>query len=650
MILLTNCKIKMKKYIALLLILVFYTTHSNDNIKKFQTNEIIVISEDKQIQKSTCISELEINSSDRNKYFTLDALLNEINGIHSTRNSKNEGYFRLRGIDQRQIGIFFDGIPIVNQYDGMVDLSLYSLTAASKVSVSKGLSSSLYGANNLGGSINIITDNVFNNNTINAQLNFGDLSKNIGLKVKQKFGNLYITFVGDYNNFDNFNSSYKLETANPTIKNSYSKSYSGFLKVANQLGNTFLHSLSVMYGRGEKGIPVNMQTTKPRFWKMPEWNNILTSYGTYTELTNGVLLKTNIYATNSRNVIDSYDDSTYTTQQSKSAFHSIQEYYKFGGLAILEINWEKFEQTKFAFSLIRDFQNQQANISDPWKEFRSQVLSISAEQNFAFGNFGGLIGTNYDLLTPLYANSATLRKAEDFLNYQLGLHYTINNFNIYSNYSHKSRFPTLKEFYAEVIGANKPNPDLNSEFADNYELGVRTNLFDNLNIRTSLYANYVKNLIDITVIKDNTRQFINVGKVLFTGLELELIYTIFDFVIKYGLNYQKSENQTEGASTKTMPLRPEYISDFAISRYFDFGLNAEIQLQSYYNQKAFNSDKKTYFDLPNYNLLNVYLSYKVLKNISMNATFFNIFDELYYSDWGYPQYGFNFNFGVGINF
>ena len=73
-------------------------------------------------------------------------------------------------------------------------------------------------------------------------------------------------------------------------------------------------------------------------------------------------------------------------------------------------------------------------------------------------------------------------------------------------------------------------------------------------------------------------------------------------------------------------------------------------MQSYFNQFAYNADKKLYFKLPDYNLLNVLISYKIFKNLSLNATFLNILDELYYSDWGYPQLGFNFNFGIRLNY
>ena len=640
----------MKKFFFLLVFInTIYCLCSKDSVKTFTTNEIIVLANDKQIEKTTSLTELIIKNEHRNKYATLDNFLNEINGVRSIRNAKNEGYFLLRGFEQRQIGIFFDGIPIVNQFDGMVDLSQFSLFPVSKITVSKGLSSALDGANNLGGSINIITDNIFYKNEINAYINYGNIFQNLGAKIKQRFGPFYFFVAIDYSDFDNFKTSSRFN-GDKVISNSYLNSYNGFVKTVNQIGKSFIHSLTITYGEGRKGIPVNREALAPRFWKMPEWRNIITNYATDFSLFDRVIIKTNIFLTQFRNIIDSYDDSTYSSQKSKFAFHSTQEYSKIGGAAIAEVNWENFERTKIAFSLINDKQYQQLNTNEPWKDYRSQLLSVSLEQNFAFGNFGGLLGLIYDKLIPTYADGAVLRAPEAFLNYQAGLNYSDKDLTIYSNYAHKSRFPTLKEFYSEVIGNNIPNPNLKSEFSDNFELGVKTNLIKNLTIRTSFYANYVKNLIDIVVFEDKTRQFINIGKVLFKGIEMDIDYTLFNFLIKVCINYQEAENKTPGAKSKILPLRPKYNTNLTISRNFDFGFNTQIQLLSYFNQFAYNYDKKEYFRLPNYNLLNVSLSYNLLNNLELNSTFMNVLDELYYYDWGYPQVGFNFNLGLKLCF
>ncbi len=640
----------MKKLIIFMLFLLYCSLFSSEEPKVFHLNEIIVVSEDKQIEKSTSIIDFTITKIARNQYFTLDNLLNEISGIRSLRNSKNEGYFRLRGFDQRQVGVFFDGVPIVNQYDGMIDLSLFSVVPISKVTVSKGISSTLYGANNLGGSINFVTDNIFKVNLIEANLNYGNFTRHLSLKASQKFKDFYFLVAGDYLNGKNFTSSTEYLGNRFEIPNSHLSLFSGFAKVVHQVSNNFLHSIVFLHGSGEKGIPPNLEANKPRFWKMPEWNNEIINYSLNAQIWDNISVKSMLFITTIGNVIDSFDDSTYTTQKTRAAFHSTQKYTKIGGSAIFDIRWNKFEQTKIAFSLHRDIQEQQANTTEPWKMFRSQLFSLSAEQNFSFGLFGGLIGLSYDVLRPLYANGSNLRASEDFLNYQFALNYSPEYLNFFINYSHKSRFPTLKEFYAEVIGANKPNPNLRSEFSDNFELGIRALVVENISFRTCFYYNFVRDLIDIVTLEDKSRQFVNIGNALFAGIEFEANCNINDYLVSLNLNYLKSENKSPNTNSKILPLRPKFSSNLSITKLFAFGLNVQVQVQSNYEQFAFNSDKKEFFKLPDYNLLNLTLSYQLLKGFEVNATFLNILDELYYSDWGYPQAGFSFNIGFSLSF
>ncbi|MFN3782038.1 MAG: TonB-dependent receptor domain-containing protein, partial [Candidatus Kapaibacteriota bacterium] len=131
---------------------------------------------------------------------------------------------------------------------------------------------------------------------------------------------------------------------------------------------------------------------------------------------------------------------------------------------------------------------------------------------------------------------------------------------------------------------------------------------------------------------------------------LELNGNIGDFLIGFYFNYLKSENKSPNASTKIIPLRPKFSSNLSLTKLFAFGLYVQVRVESIYEQFAFNSDKREFIKLPDYNLLNLTLSYKFLKGFEVNATFLNILDELYYSDWGYPQAGFNFNIGFGLYF
>lgn len=63
----------------------------------------------------------------------------------------------LRGMRSEQLLVLRDGIPLTNPQNGVVDLNLVSPSAAERIEVVRGGLSSLYGANALGGVVNIIS-------------------------------------------------------------------------------------------------------------------------------------------------------------------------------------------------------------------------------------------------------------------------------------------------------------------------------------------------------------------------------------------------------------------------------------------------------------------------------------------------------------
>ena len=71
--------------------------------------------------------------------------------------SRNELQVRVRGFDNRQVPVFYDGIPIYIPYDGNLDLGRFLTSNLDSIEVSKGYTSLLQGPNQMGGSINLTT-------------------------------------------------------------------------------------------------------------------------------------------------------------------------------------------------------------------------------------------------------------------------------------------------------------------------------------------------------------------------------------------------------------------------------------------------------------------------------------------------------------
>src|SRR6185295_9268465 len=70
---------------------------------------------------------------------------------------RRERLVTVRGFSSRQVPLFIDGIPVYVPYDGNVDLARFGVDYVSKIVVSKGLTSLLYGPNILGGAVNVVS-------------------------------------------------------------------------------------------------------------------------------------------------------------------------------------------------------------------------------------------------------------------------------------------------------------------------------------------------------------------------------------------------------------------------------------------------------------------------------------------------------------
>lgn len=70
---------------------------------------------------------------------------------------RGEPGFFIRGFNEQKVGIFIDGIPVHSIYDRQTDWAQFGIYDTELIQISKGYVSSLYGANTMGGAINIVT-------------------------------------------------------------------------------------------------------------------------------------------------------------------------------------------------------------------------------------------------------------------------------------------------------------------------------------------------------------------------------------------------------------------------------------------------------------------------------------------------------------
>ena len=121
-------------------------------------------------ESPTTISEMTAEQIQSHSVNNLGEALELLPGVHfRVGRSKIEEQVTVRGFEQEKVLILMDGIPVSIPYEGQINLGDIPVQNIAKITLIKGLSSVLYGANGMGGVINIITKHGEEKPSLSAQ-------------------------------------------------------------------------------------------------------------------------------------------------------------------------------------------------------------------------------------------------------------------------------------------------------------------------------------------------------------------------------------------------------------------------------------------------------------------------------------------------
>jgi iron complex outermembrane recepter protein len=622
----------------------FILAQERDSVVRYNMGEIEIKAE-RDIKLNTIeVDQKEIQNW--NAFSAFDAVQYN-SGFYASVSGKNEAQLSIRGFDQRQISVMIDGAPIYIPYDGSFDLNAIQLAGFSKISISKNTPSILYGPNSMGGSINLVSENPVKQ--LSARLTYQNgSSQNLSLGVNGTFSNFYWNAAFGFSESDGFKLPGSFSTtANEDGEKRDNSSYnakSGLIRIGTRLFENLNLSFSFNYIDNERDVPVNIFTTRPRYWKYTEWNKALANIMFNSAISSAVTLKGNIFYEKFDNVLNSFDDDTYTSQTRRYAFQSTYDDRSYGLNLSSYIKTDILPLTKIIFLYKRDEHKEQGNIGFPFKSYEAEIITAGIEEEYSLSDdLKTVIGISYDRMNPVFADDAPLRSSNSFFNGNIGFNYKLNdNLNLYANASRKSRFPTLKEFYSELLGSYEANPDLSSEQSYSYELGAVTDL-SGVNLSAALFFNDVKDLIQIVTLGENVRQYQNINKAALIGFEFDIRYNLA--FVNSALNYTLLSAKN-AADDSDLPNRPAHVLNFLLGSAYNFGLEWNTETSFISKQYSVDSDSGDLKRLPDYFLLNAKIAYRLFTNYSVYFRVNNITDKLYETEYGFPQPGREFFVGI----
>lgn len=562
--------------------------------------------------------------------------------------SKNAVNVNVRGFDRRYVPVFYDGIPIYLPFDGSVDTGKLPTGNVSRITLTKGTSSVLYGPNTMGGVINIVSmkpQKSFEGD-YRAQLSEGgkaDTHVNLGSRFEKFYTTLSVGRLetNDFllsNDFDASANEDGNRRDNSDVERNYFAMKAGF-----QPAEGHEYALGINRVKSEYGIPPSAFGSA-RYWRFADWEKSTYYFIGDSRFTDQLSMKTRVYRDEYYNVLDSYDDDTYTAQTRGYAFHSTYDDYSNGASLVFRSEHIRNDTLSFSFHYKKDVHTEQDDTGDPWEKYEAETYSYGLENDFKFNDRLSLVlGANYDIQKAVYANGGPLRDDDKSLNAQGGLNYTFqDDSRAFFSVAKKNRFPTLFELYSGQFGRNVQNPDLQDEKAVNYELGYERSLPGNSLISLSVFYSDIKDKIvkKQVSVSPQQDQYQSIGKAALKGFEFGFKSTFFsNNELEFNYTYLDAEDKSQNRTGDYLPDSPKhnlYMSDLVRLNSW-FSLFGKLQWNSKRWEQDFNASE--WFSLDGYWTADVKFIAEVSKKAVLEIGATNLFDEDYSTSYGYPREG-----------
>ncbi|ERJ25931.1 TonB-dependent receptor plug domain-containing protein [Campylobacter concisus] len=596
-----------------------------------------------------------------------------------------EQNFYVRGFDARRTPLFIDGIPVYVPYDGNADFGRFTTFDLSRIDISKGSSSVLYGPNTMGGAINLITKKP--SKELEGSLGYGfETGKNaktygnnvdfsIGTKQELFYAQAGGSYIEDAGQQLSHKFSQKL-TGNEDggrRDNSVQRDKKFNIKFGFTPNETDEYAVAYVNQKGEKEQPfytgryASWQQQVYRYWDWPRWDRESLYFLSHTDF-GPLYVNTKIFNDTFENELYSYDNKEKTVWEKDkngklSPNHKSRYKDKSYGFGV-EVGGDLGDKDtlKFATSYKHDH-HKGAKYKEPEEDMKDKMYSFGLENTYKFSDMTKIIaGISYDVRKPISARAwATLpisgtnntksemvsydASKEHAFNYQAAIKHSFDgNDELSLSYAKKTYFPSMKERYSTRFNRYISNPNLKPEVANHYEIGYQRNFGETFRLETALFYSKIKDAIgDINTglyagvgrKKTELRKSVNIGKSEYKGFELGAVYFATKD-LELGGNYTYLSAKYKNTDDSLVFDIPKHKA-FAYMDY-KFLSKFSIYLSQYMMSTRFSNAQET-TKLAGFGTTNIKFTYKPTETLSFEAGVSNLFDKNYEYREGFPEEG-----------
>lgn len=596
--------------------------------------------------------------------------LNTMPGVFLQKSgNRNELQVNVRGFDSRQVGLFFDGIPIYIPYDGNLDLGRFLSADLESVEVSKGYASLLQGSNMMGGAVNLTTSRP--KKAFEVDLGFSQgwsRNKDSGYQVngslgsRNQYGFLQVSGSQLTRNFIGlpYGSHNPVAGSHGRRANSDTQDKRGTVKLGFTPNESDEYVFTYINQTGDKNSAPYAGTSSQaaRYWQWPDYDKESFYYNGSTRLGDNVTVLTRAYHDTFKNTLLMYN--SLADLHNKIGNYSRYDDYSNGAGIQLAIDLRDADVWSFSGNWKDDAHREKGSVNAPNDIYKDRTFSIATEYQWAVTDSTDIVtGVSQDWRESVeakkYGSGGTITRYDDndshAFNWQALIRHRFNNNDeVQFVVAERSRFPTLKERYTTSRPAFGQtaivNPYLDPERALNLELRYKGYIGENWGFDTSVYYNRVKDAILAHNISPTVIQNRNSGRVDYVGIDLGINGKINDFVstgVNYSLIHSDVKNKTIGEITGLpknklfawVKTQPTDALSFTVIQ----------EARSWTHSNSDGSQKAAGFGKTD-----LRTDYKIGHGFSVNASVNNVFDKSYAYTEGFVEEGRNYWLGVNYRY
>lgn len=515
---------------------------------------------------------------------SMEAVIRAMPLVVIRRNSRGEAQPSIRGSDERQIGVFMDGVPLTIGWDHRTDMSIIPLTAAQSVRLVRGLSSVLYGPNTLGGIIEVnvarVPGRLESVNPLSLGMSLDEtggtnLSANAArlverddsqwlLRVGAGFEDRPGVTVPDGARSDaSLRRQFLIDADNRRL-NSDSRRVDGFFAARYRADGGAWASLVTSAFDAERGVQPEAHQDEPRLWRYPDQSRLFTAFsiGTGVRETGGGGsgdLDLSVGLDLGSTQIDQYDSELFSrVEESEEADDRTVT-------VRIEADHTAGEHGDIrAAATYADVAHDEILTPGGASRFRQRLWSLAAESEWKLGTSGNTrlsFGTVVDGSdTPESGDKAPLGRLTDY-GLRLGMSSLVSEgLLLHGGVSRRARFPSLRELYSGALGRFEPNPDLSPETLVGAEAGFTLQSPGDIEFQVvGFHQELSDGIVRASVTgEDGVSRFrrLNQDKVRSTGIELLAIGTLGVATVSSDLTLQHVKGMDADGSEVELEYEP----------------------------------------------------------------------------------------------